>query len=62
MDFVLRLPKCEGLDAIWLVVDRLSKMRHFIPCHSTIDAIEMARLFLRDIVRLHGLPVTIISD
>jgi len=62
MHFVVGLPECEGFDAIWVVVDRLSKMRHFIPCHTTIDAIEMAKLSLRQIVRLHGLPATIVSD
>jgi len=62
MNFVVGLPECEGFDAIWVVVDRLSKMRHFVPCHMTIDATEMAKLFLREIVRLHWLPGTIVSD
>jgi len=62
MDFVVGLPECEGFDAIWVVVDILSKMRHFIPCHTTIDPIEMAKLYLQEIIRLHGLPATIISD
>jgi len=46
MDFVVRLPECEGFDAVWVVVDRLSKVRHFIPCHTTIDAVGLAMLFL----------------
>jgi hypothetical protein len=62
MDFVVGLPQCEGIDAAWVVVDRLSKIRHFIPCHTTIDAIGLAKLFLQELVRLHGLPKTIVSD
>jgi len=37
-------------------------MGYFIPCHTTIDAIELAKLFLREVVRLQGLPSTIVSD
>jgi len=62
MDFVVGLPECEGFDAIWVAVDRLSKMRHFIPCHMTIDALGLVELFLREVVCLHGLPLTIVSD
>jgi len=62
MDFVVGLRECEGIDAIWVVVDRLSKMRHFIACHTTIDALGFAELFLREAVRLHGLPLTINSN
>ena len=56
------LLECEGFDAGWEVVYRLSKMRHFIPCHTTIDAVGLVKGFLRDVVCLHGLPVTIVSD
>ena len=62
MEFVVGLSECEAFDAIWVVVDRLSKMRYFIPCQCTIDAIGLARLFLREVTYLHGLPATIISD
>jgi hypothetical protein len=52
MDFVVGLPECEVFDAVWVVVDRLRKMRHFIPCHSTIDAVGLAKLCLREDERL----------
>jgi hypothetical protein len=62
MDFVTGLPECEGYDAIWVVVDLLSKMRHFVPCQKTVDAQGLVEMFLKEVVRLHELPKTIISD
>jgi len=47
---------------VWVVVDRLSMMRHFIQCHTTIDAVGLAWLFLQEVVPLHGILVTIVSD
>ena len=63
MDFVMGLSKSQqGHDSIWVVVDRLMTSVHFLPIRA-IDSVDtFSRLYIREIVRLHGVPVSIVSD
>ena len=63
MDFVVGLPKTLGkYDSIWVIVDRLTKSAHFIPVMVTYNEEKLAKLHISEIVRFHGVPLSIISD
>jgi len=62
MDFIVELPPSKGFDAIYVCVDRLTKMSHFIATNSSVSAEDTARLYLQNVVKLHGLPDDIVSD
>jgi hypothetical protein len=62
MDFIVELPPSEGYDAIFVCVDRLTKMAHFIPTTSDVTAEQAAQLYCRHVWKHHGLPVDTVSD
>ncbi|XP_070058089.1 uncharacterized protein [Nicotiana tomentosiformis] len=63
MDFIVGLPRTQRkFDPIWVIVDRLTKLAHLLPVRTTYSAEDYARLYIKEIVRLHGVPISIISD
>lgn len=62
MDFISDLPLSEGKSVVWVVVDRFSKMVHFVPLSKLPNAKTLASLFIEHVVRLHGVPENIVSD
>ena len=63
MDFMVGLPRwCSGHDTIWVIVDRLTKSTHFLPIKNSDSLDKLAQLYVREIIRLHGMPVSIVSD
>ena len=63
MDFVTGLPRTRRQhDAIWVIVDRLTKSAHFLPVSNDEPLDKLAQLHVEDIVRLHGVPISIVSN
>jgi hypothetical protein len=63
MDFIVGLPQTsQNHDSIWVIIDRLTKIAHFLPVHTTYTAKKYAEIYLEQIIRLHGVPKTILSD
>src|SRR5690606_28404660 len=62
MDFITGLKESSGFTQIWVIVDRFSKMSHFIPLPMNAKTRDLARIFLREIWKLHGLPSSIVSQ
>jgi hypothetical protein len=63
MDFVFGLPRGKkGNDAIWVIVDRLAKSAIVLPMKMTYSVDKLARLYINEVMRLHGVPLSIVSD
>ena len=62
MDFITQLLESEENDAIWVVIDQLTKMAHFMPCRTDMTAGQFIRLFTENVFRLHGMPKDITTD
>jgi hypothetical protein len=63
MDFIFGLPTMQyGYDSIWVIVDRFSKVAHFIPVKTMYKGAKLAELYIARIVCLHGVPKNIVSD
>ena len=63
MDFVIGLPRTQAdHDAIWVIVDRLTKSAYFLAIRSTFSLDRLARLYIDEIIKLHGVQVTMVLD
>jgi transposase InsO family protein len=63
MNFIMGLPRTQsGYDSIWLIMDRLTKVAHFIPIKTTYSRLQLIELYMSRIVCLHGVPKNIVSD
>ena len=62
MDFIGPFPKSKGVNYLWVVICRLTSMVHLVPVNTTTKASELVSLYIKEVVCLHGLPDSIISD
>ena len=63
MDFMIGMPRTFGQhDGVWVIVDRLTKAAHFLPIKATFTSEQLANLYIKEIVRLHGVPLSIVLD
>jgi hypothetical protein len=63
LDFIVGLPRTtKGFDSIWVIIDRLTKISHFLPVKTKYPVVAYAELYIANILSLHGIPKTIISD
>jgi hypothetical protein len=63
MDFIVGLLRIQsGYDSIWVIMDRLTKVAHFIPVKTTYSRLQLAELYMSRIVCLHGVPKKILFD
>jgi hypothetical protein len=63
MNFIMGFPRTQsGYDSIWVIIDRLTNVAHFIPIKTTYSGPQLAELYMLRIVCLHGVPKKIVSD
>jgi len=62
VNFISKLPESHGYDAIMVVVDLTGKCGHFIPTHTMVTALGSVQLYLQHVWKLHGLPLSVLSD
>jgi len=63
MDFITKLPRtARGVDAIWVIVDRLTKSAHFLAISESSSAEKLAEIYVKEVVSRHGVPISIVSD
>jgi hypothetical protein len=63
MDFIVGLPRtAKGFDSIWVIIDRLTKIAHFLPVKTSYLVLTYAQVYIARILSLHGIPKTIVLD